>query len=781
MKPTILNLAAAITVCYCVGCEDHPSPQQRASNSSSATLADPVAELPIAELMAERSELDATVFADEIEAQRHEATIVSFWDELRLGDPFGVLRRFPFESLQLGTPVARPETDWGLPGLLAAELQPPFRDLDHQEYVALLNELEQQGWQVRQSEWHHSRFEPATKETPARSTVNFEIHTVHAGETHRVVVRGELHITWSTDDDASANPRAEVIKTGNVQLVGRNGPIVFDEQLMVDPRMVAPNRFPRASPILIHDLDADGLPEIILGGCNIVYWNRGGFDFEKGEFLVHQILRPAEAGILADFTGDGVVDYVTASLDSTGLLLFAASADGRFRDPPQVCIPISVEHLHALTAGDIDNDGDLDLFAGQWKAPYVDGTMPTPFHDANDGYADYLLVNVGDGNFTDGTSAAGLTKKQNRRTFSASFIDVDNDRDLDLVVVADFAGLDVYFNENGTFRDVTSEIASHRHGFGMSHAFGDFDRDGQMDIYMVGMSSTTARRLDGLGAARPERDDYTKMRAPMAYGNRLLLNRGGKLVQSELAGSVARSGWSWGCAARDFDLDGDTDIYIANGHLSGSSAKDYCTRFWCHDLYTGASQPDRKIDLFFKQILGTKLGRELSWNGFEHNVLFLNEPGSPFFNGAFHFGVAFEFDSRAVATGDFDADGRPDLALVEYRTDTMSQRLHILRNQLETDRNWIGVRFRPDPTGITSPIGATVTVKSGEDVWVQTLALGESFTAQHEQTALFGLGNVGAVDLVEVLWPNGSNSRLERPTINQYHWADRSDWAQRPK
>ena len=45
--------------------------------------------------------------------------------------------------------------------------------------------------------------------------------------------------------------------------------------------------------------------------------------------------------------------------------------------------------------------------------------------------------------------------------------------------------------------------------------------DGRTDIYMVGMSSTTARRLDRLGAARPQRDDYTRMRAPMAFGNRI--------------------------------------------------------------------------------------------------------------------------------------------------------------------------------------------------------------------------------------------------------------------
>ena len=738
------------------GCGTQESRQRSESTEPPAP-----AGLTIAALMEKQRELDATVFAGETEAQRHEATIVRLWDELRSGNAFDVLRGVPFKTLKIGTATPTPGTDWGLPGLLGAGLLQPNRELNHDEYVALLDDLEHNGWRVKQSEWHHSQFEPASDETPARSTVSFEIHAIHGSETHRVVVRGDLHIKWSGENDASGDPAPDEITTVNVRLAGRNGPPVFRERLTVDPLRQTPNRFPRVSPILLHDLNLDGLPEIVLGGCNLVYWNRGDFQFDKQDFLTHSIRRPAEAAILADFNGDRVVDYLTASLDEDGLLLFLGSANGRFPDPPLICFPAAFQNLHALTAGDIDGDGDLDLFAGQWKAPYVDGTMPTPFYDANDGHPDFLLINDGHGNFADGTAAAGLTKNRNRRTFSASFIDLDGDDDLDLVVIADFAGLDIYHNEGEMFHDVTSETVSHRHGFGMSHAFGDFDNDGQNDLYLVGMSSTTARRLDGLGAARPERDDYARMRAPMAFGNRLLLHREGKFVQPEYAGSVARTGWSWGCAARDFDLDGDTDIYVANGHLSGSSAQDYCTRFWCHDLYTGASQPDSEIDLFFKQSLGMKLGREISWNGFEHNALLLNDATSQFFNGAFHFGVAFEYDSRAVASGDFDADGRPDLAVVEYQTGTMSQRLHVLRNQLETDRNWLGVRFRSDAgRGRSSAIGAVVSLKSGDNTWVRHVVSGESFTAQHERTAHFGLGRVDHVDVVEIHWPGEDVTRL---------------------
>mgnify|MGYP003336824970 CR=1 FL=1 len=74
---------------------------------------------------------------------------------------------------------------------------------------------------------------------------------------------------------------------------------------------------------------------------------------------------------------------------------------------------------------------------GQYKLPYVAGQMPTPYYDANDGFPGYLLRNDGHGNFTDATAASGLASKRFRRSYSASFVDLDEDGDVDLVVVSD--------------------------------------------------------------------------------------------------------------------------------------------------------------------------------------------------------------------------------------------------------------------------------------------------------------------------------------------------------
>src|SRR6185295_15523495 len=101
------------------------------------------------------------------------------------------------------------------------------------------------------------------------------------------------------------------------------------------------------------------------------------------------------------------------------------------------------------------------------------------------------------GIFHDETEEAGLAQKRFRRTYSASFVDLDDDGDLDLLVVSDFAGVDLYYNDGmGRFRDVTVTALDEPHAFGMAHTFGDFDLDGKIDFFVIGMSSVVADRLD---------------------------------------------------------------------------------------------------------------------------------------------------------------------------------------------------------------------------------------------------------------------------------------------
>lgn len=755
----IFSITLILTACKRES--EQAQPEETSSESPPKTSIDAI--------VTEREKLDGTVFAGEVEAQRHEKTFIALWDNLRTGAPFDTLRKFEFDSLKLGSAAPAPSPEWGVPGIKVAALNGVESTLDQAGFVALLGKLETSGWRIAQTEWHHSKFEPASDTAPARSTVAFEIHALFHNGDQRVIVRGDLLVRWSGRDSAEGNPIPAEIATSGVQLIARKGQPMFGERLLIDPTESAKGSFPRTSPIIVRDLDRDGLPEIITAGCNLVHHNRGRFKFEARPFLAHPIIRPAEAGILADFDDDGYPDYIGGNAVDGSLLLFKGAEDGRFPDPPITCANSKFQKLHTLTAGDIDGDGDLDLFAGQWKAPYVGGTMPSPFYDANDGLPDSLLRNDGGGKFTDITEKAGLSAKRNRRTFGATLVDLNGDRHLDLLVTADFAGLDLYTgNGDGTFTDSTESLLKQRLGFGMSHTLGDWDGDGRLDLYMVGMSSTTARRLDDLGAARESHPEYAAKRAPMTFGNRLLLARGDHFAQPDYAGTAARTGWAWGCSSADFDLDGDRDLYVSNGHLSGDSAKDYCSQFWRHDLYTGTSKPDLVLDQFYIKELALKLGREFSWNGFEHNVLFLNRPGEGFFNASFLLGTAFEFDSRSVVSEDLDADGLPDLLVVEYRTSHQYQRLHVLENRHVDGGNWVAIQLRATAGG--EPIqGAVVTARSGDRTWIHTITSGDSFTAQHAPTVHFGLGKARGIDQVEVRWPSGAITTIGQPQINQYH------------
>ncbi|MCB1094661.1 MAG: CRTAC1 family protein [Verrucomicrobiae bacterium] len=752
--------SSAFCLAILLGCSDEshlqsaPPPTQESAASVEA-------------LAAERSELDSTVFASEVDAQHHEQVIVQLWDEMRKGNAFAVLTKLPFSRLVTGEATPQPPVDWGVPDIHAAKLVEPRKTLDHGAFVKMLQDLESAGWHIAQTEWHHTNFVPATETSGARSLVSFEVNALFRNNSQRVIVRGKLNIAWKLQPVSTSKPEMEEIDALGVELFARKGSPAFTALPPIDPKIEAPGSYPSISPLIVRDLDGDGLSEIVMVGCNLLYRNTGNFTFTKEAFLAQGPKRPSGAGIIADFTGDGIDDFVGGSLEDGSLQFFAGTEGGHFSSAPRISLAGQLSNLQALTAGDIDGDGDLDLYVGQWKAPYAEGAMPTPYYDANDGKPDYLLANGGEGNFTDITEAAGFANSRTRRTFSASLVDLNDDRLLDLVQVADFSGLHLHENKgDGTFVEVTDVWVDEHHGFGMSHRLDDFDGDGRLDLYMVGMSSTTARRLDSLGVGRPGFEHYEQMRAPMSFGNRLYLRReNGHFEQNAYTGTAARTGWSWGCTSADFDLDGDPDIYVANGHLSGDSAKDYCTRYWCHDIYTGNSKPNPVLDSFFSSELGTKLGREFSWNGFEHNVLFLNRPNEAFFNASFLLGSAFEFDSRSIISEDLDNDGKPDLLAIEYRTETLSQRLHILRNQQETSNHWIGLHV----PAVTTAMGATVRAKAGSRIWVKPVITGESLSSQHSNKVHFGLGQETRIDSVEIQWSDGKTTQLENPGVDQYH------------
>lgn len=713
-------------------------------------------------LITTRRKLDQLIWAPEVMAQQYEQRIVKLWDDLlRAEKKFAVLADFSFNSLRL---AALQKSEPLQLRIARHSFSGKGKQWNQDQWQKFLAQTIADGYRLEQSEWHHAHFEPPIDGKGASSDVNFELHIARDKPAHRVVIKGVINIQWVAQSGAVPNTiAADAVTVKEMTLLEREQAPVFEEVFTVSGTEEAP----LVHPILVYDLNKDGLSEIVVGGQNLVLRNKG-----RGQLVADKLFDVKRAlydgAVIGDFTGDGQVDFV--GVDDAGFpLLFVGDEQGRFANKP---IQMSDTHLSlpkTFTAGDIDGDGDLDVHIANYKYAYRQGQMPSPYFDANDGYPAVLLRNDGEGKFTDITDEAGVGEKRKRRSYSSSFVDLDEDGDLDLIVVSDYAGFDVYTNDGkGQFTDVTDDFGLDRHFFGMGHTFDDFDGDGKLDFYVIGMSSTTARRLEGMGVGRSDMQQHTEMRKAMGYGNRMFLRREGGFVKAPFNDQVARTGWSWGTSSFDFDNDGDRDIFVANGHYSGDSTQDYCTTFWRHDIYEQGHENVARDMLF--QAESTDLREaNISWNGYEHKVLYLRHNGE-YVNIAYLMGVAFEYDARAVVTEDIDSDGRPDLLVVEHIAEGLNKtryRLHVYRNSLEQAGHWIGVKLVDKP-GV-STIGATVEVKTDSGMQMGRVVTGDSFSAQHSATLHFGLGKPQQIQSIRVVWPDGSESLLKNPKIDQYH------------
>ena len=723
-------------------------------------------------LVAERRAADETIWKQEREAQRYEQTFVALWDKLRAApDPLAVLEGFAFDEALVGTPGALgllPE------GVRSARLDSVPQRLDRPRWRDLVGRLRAGGVRLVQTEWHHAHFE-RDGEGRARSTFNIVIHATSADRHHWYDVSGPIEIVWSERAGAGGRPVPASIDATGLTLRQRSGPALFEPQRLGSVTYPA-----NYGTIIARDLDGDGLSEILCPPANVVFRNLGEGRFER-QPLCEEAVKVVLEALLADFTGDGRPDLLLAGSNPgpgqspTRYPLFLYPGDGSvgFGGLPHLAVDpqeVILKYPIGMTAGDIDGDGDLDLFCPQYLQPYVGGQFPTPYYDANDGLPAYLLRNRGDGTFEDVTEVAGLAPKRKRRTFRSSFVDLDEDGDLDLLVVSDFAGVDVYANDGrGRFTDVTSSVVDLATNFGMAHTFGDFDTDGHLDFYVTGMASTTARRLERMGAARQEFPGHQAQRMVTGYGNRMYLrSAAGRYAQPAFRDSVARSGWSWGCVTGDFNNDGHPDLYIANGNKSGESAQDYCTTFWCHDIYSGSSDFDpAHVQLYLHEARGYLTGG-ISWNGFEHNHLLVNDGGESFVNLGFLMNVALEADCRGVLADDLDGDGRVDLVVDAIAANDKERELVLLLNRRPPGgHHWIGVRVGEKP-GV-SALGARVTIGYGDGRQSGVIVAGDSFGVQHPPTSHFGLGARQQVDFIEVRWPDGTLERLERPAVDRYH------------
>ncbi len=431
------------------------------------------------------------------------------------------------------------------------------------------------------------------------------------------------------------------------------------------------------------DLDNDGDPDLFTapanGRCRLLLNDR-----ESGLFIDRTVEQGAAAGGLktalsaADLDNDGDVDLHLPRYGPFGstfpdALLQNSGSGGPYRDAAvELGLANPPEAIDCCWA-DFDNNGFLDLFVVNLFQP------------------DALFLNTGDGRFRESALAAGVTGDVNEATAAASACDMDGDGLTDLLVVVDeFQGSPrhnhLYHNlGDGRFEEAAMTAGISLLSRSLCAAWGDTDNDGDPDLFIGGVDYDTLLRNEGAGR-------FTDVTA-------------GSGIYSE---HTAR-----GACWVDADLDGFLDLFLLRPGDAG-------------------------------------------------NRLLLGGGDFTFTNVSVEAGLEEDDQWTAFAWADHDLDGDPDLALADG-----SGRVRLLRNDLALSSTWIAI----DLEGRAAPrdgTGAVVHLLAGERTIVRHSGDLRSPRSKGDRRLLIGLGDYpGTTVRADIIWSSGTRQSVEELPLNQ--------------
>ena len=469
---------------------------------------------------------------------------------------------------------------------------------------------------------------------------------------------------------------------------------------------------------------------------------------------------PNQAGgsVFDDFTGDGLPDIFSTSLDADlGASMLVNQGDGTFADRSEG-LGDQVYVLN-LARADYDNDGDLDLvlLRGGWDVP-----MRLT-----------LLRNRGDGRFDDVTLAAGMGTPIS--TESAAWGDYDNDGSIDLFVCGELRppGSDpatfqpdprnhsrLYRNRgDGTFEDMAAKLGLGDDGYAKGAAWGDFDADGRLDLFVSNMD----------GPSRLYHQD--------AQGQ----------FQDVAAESGTAHGFGFACWAWDFDNDGKLDIYV-NGkgaslaataayalgippeypsyphlykNLGNGKFRDVAKEAGLHVVMTpmGCNFGDIDDDGYQDLYLGTG---GMSYSHLVPNLMFKNVGGKAFADATLSSGTGHLQKGHGVSFADYDGDGDLDLFAKAGGASPGDRAHNLLFRNPGHNRHWLNLKLVGTKTN-RAAIGAEVTAEikhAGGSMQVihRTIGNNSSFGGNSLVEHL-GLGDAATVAKLTIRWPTSDTTQ----------------------
>ena len=539
--------------------------------------------------------------------------------------------------------------------------------------------------------------------------------------------------------------------------------------------------------VSVADIDNDGFDDLYIcqpaGLPNRLYRNRGDGTFEDITATSGLgILDNTACALFADFNNNGRQDVVVVR--ASGPLLFVNQGDGTFRQKPDA-FPFATAPQGTFTGAavaDYNRDGWLDIYFCLYV--YYRGNdqykYPVPYHDAENGPPNFMMRNNRDGSFRDVTAETGLNQNNTRYSFCCGWSDYNHDGWPDLYVVNDFGRKNLYRNNgDGTFTDIAAQAGVEDIGAGMSVCWNDFDNDGVEDLYVADMWTAAGERISSQENFKQDAPENVRaLYRKHAMGNSLFRNSElhGAGVQARdrvfedetSSAGVGMGRWSWSSDAFDFDHDGFSDLYIANGMISGPSDQDLNSFFWRQVV---ANSPDQaKPSHDYEEGWGAineLIRADGTWSGFERNVFYANNRDGTFSDISGAAGLDFVEDGRAFALADFDRDGRQEIFLKNRN----APQVRVLKNRIENLPPSITFRLQGTKSN-RDAVGAAITVETGSGRQTRMLQVGSGFLSQHSKEVFFGLGEAVGPVQASIRWPSGLLQDIHNLPLNHRIWAE---------